>query len=71
MEIIGVDFTSTPRRAKPITVAHGHASGDALTIERIAEHADWAVQRPRYGMPRNIDPVEGWTAAAPYEKEGK
>jgi hypothetical protein len=41
MEIIGVDFTSTPRRAKPITVAHGHADGNLLTVERVVEHADW------------------------------
>ncbi|MEN3292880.1 MAG: hypothetical protein V7642_2133 [Burkholderiales bacterium] len=42
MHIIGVDFTSAPRRAKPITVAHGHHEGDALHIERIEAHQDWA-----------------------------
>lgn len=41
MEIIGVDFTSTPRRAKPITVAHGHADGNLLVVERVVEHATW------------------------------
>lgn len=42
MNIIGVDFTSTPRRAKPITVAHGHADGSALHLEKLVEHPDWA-----------------------------
>ncbi|WP_019142277.1 DUF429 domain-containing protein [Noviherbaspirillum massiliense] len=41
MHIVGVDFTSSPRRAKPITVAHGHSDGNVLHVERIAEHPDW------------------------------
>lgn len=41
MHIVGVDFTSTPRRAKPITVAHGVAEGNVLHLEHIAAHADW------------------------------
>lgn len=35
MRIYGVDFTSAPRRAKPITVACGLSSGDALHLEKI------------------------------------
>lgn len=42
MHIVGVDFTSAPRRAKPITVAHGTLDGTALRIERVVAHADWA-----------------------------
>lgn len=42
MHIVGVDFTSAPRRVKPITVAHGKADGDLLHIERVVEHPDWA-----------------------------
>ncbi len=42
MHIVGVDFTSAPRRAKPITVAHGEADGALLRIEGVVEHADWA-----------------------------
>ncbi len=42
MNIIGVDFTSAPRRAKPITVAHGHSDGAALHIDKVVGHADWA-----------------------------
>ena len=40
--IVGVDFTSAPRRIKPITIAHGFARGSLLRIERLAEHPDWA-----------------------------
>jgi hypothetical protein len=42
MHIVGVDFTSAPRRAKPITVAHGRLTGATLQIERIDAHAGWA-----------------------------
>jgi hypothetical protein len=41
MNIVGVDFTSAPRRAKPITVAHGESEGDLLRIDRIDSHASW------------------------------
>jgi hypothetical protein len=41
MNIVGVDFTSSPRRAKPITVAHGHADNMLLHVERIVCHPDW------------------------------
>lgn len=41
MNIVGVDFTSSPRRAKPITVAHGHADGNVLHVERVVCHAGW------------------------------
>lgn len=41
MHIVGVDFTSAPRRAKPITVAHGSATGALLRIEELQEFPDW------------------------------
>ncbi|HYD96306.1 MAG TPA: DUF429 domain-containing protein [Noviherbaspirillum sp.] len=41
MDIVGVDFTSAPRRAKPITVAHGVLDGALLRIERIDAHPGW------------------------------
>ena len=41
MHIVGVDFTSTPRRVKPITVAHGLLDGALLTIERVDTFPDW------------------------------
>jgi len=37
VKILGVDFTSAPRRAKPITVAHGVFDKDRLAIESIEE----------------------------------
>jgi len=42
MQIVGVDFTSAPRRAKPITIAVGEAEGNLLRIERVDAHAGWA-----------------------------
>jgi hypothetical protein len=35
VRILGVDFTSAPRRAKPITVAIGDLRGEQLTIDRV------------------------------------
>lgn len=42
MHIVGVDFTSAPRRAKPITVAHACLSGNLLRVDRIDSYSDWA-----------------------------
>ncbi|MBT0961455.1 DUF429 domain-containing protein [Denitromonas iodatirespirans] len=39
--LIGVDFTSAPRRAKPITAAHGRRVGGAVRLEALSTHADW------------------------------
>jgi hypothetical protein len=39
--IFGVDFTSAPRPAKPITVARGRLDGDRLAIARVERHAGW------------------------------
>lgn len=41
-KIIGVDFTSSPRAAKPITIAHGYCDGDLLHVERVATHPSWS-----------------------------
>jgi uncharacterized protein DUF429 len=35
VRIIGVDFTSAPRRAKPITVAHGYFLNSVLLLDEI------------------------------------
>jgi hypothetical protein len=40
--ILGVDFTSAPRPAKPITVAHGRLVSGALALERVDGLPDWA-----------------------------
>ncbi|OWW23040.1 DUF429 domain-containing protein [Noviherbaspirillum denitrificans] len=41
MHIVGVDFTSAPRKAKPITVAHASLDGTVLSLERIDAFPDW------------------------------
>ena len=40
--ILGVDFTSAPRRAKPITVAVGALAGLRLAVERVERLPDFA-----------------------------
>ena len=49
--ILGVDFTASPRAAKPITVAHARLRGPRLRVERFACLTDLAafealLQRP-------------------------
>ena len=39
--LLGVDFTSAPRRAKPITVAHGRVDGACVVLDRFERCADW------------------------------
>ncbi len=39
--ILGVDFTSAPRRAKPIVVARGRAARGAFVLEAIEALGDW------------------------------
>jgi hypothetical protein len=41
MHIVGVDFTSSPRKSKPITVAHGDYANRILHISHVDEYADW------------------------------
>jgi len=42
MKILGVDFTSAPRKAKPIIAAWGHLAGDALHLDTLQALPDWA-----------------------------
>lgn len=39
--LFGVDFTSAPRRTKPVTLAVGHRIGQAVVLERIEALPDW------------------------------
>lgn len=41
MRILGVDFTSAPRRAKPITIARCELHADVLTLLRVDGAEDW------------------------------
>ena len=74
MRIFGVDFTSAPRRAKPITVAHAKLRGPVLLLERIENLPDFAsfeafLRRPGpwvagfdfpFGLPRGALRAFGW-----------
>jgi hypothetical protein len=42
----------------------GDASGDRLDAVLCLAQAAWAAQRPGYGLPAGIDPVEGWITSA-------
>ena len=72
--ILGVDFTSAPRRAKPITAAWGRLRGDTLEItalERLESFAAFEALLARpgpwigafdfpFGMPRELVRDLGW-----------
>lgn len=74
MRILGVDFTSAPRRAKPITVAIGVASRRSLRLERLErlesfEAFDELLRRPGpwvggfdfpFSLPRELVSDLGW-----------
>jgi hypothetical protein len=42
MRILGIDFTSAPRRAKPIVCAAGSAQRNTLTVESLERFEDFA-----------------------------
>ncbi len=72
--ILGVDFTSAPRRAKPITVAVGTALEDGFALHALERIDDWAgfealLARPGpwlggfdfpFGLPREAVEQLGW-----------
>ncbi len=77
MQILGLDFTSAPRKSKPITVAHGALTGNRLVIESLATIPDFdgvrALLSSRgpwiagldfpFGLPRNFLEVVGWSGS--------
>jgi Protein of unknown function (DUF429) len=72
--LAGVDFTSRPRPAKPITLALGRAVGDAVVLESIQSLSDFAalarwLSSPGpwlgafdfpFGLPRELVEHLGW-----------
>lgn len=73
-DVFGVDFTSAPRRAKPIRVAGGQRHGAVvrlaglLALHSLDEFADW-LARPGpwvagfdlpFGLPRELVQALGW-----------
>ncbi|QID17466.1 DUF429 domain-containing protein [Nitrogeniibacter mangrovi] len=77
MHLLGVDFTSAPRRAKPITVAHGRLDGERVVLEALETIADWPafetlLRRPGpwlaaldfpFSLPRAGITAMGWPSA--------
>ena len=79
LQLLGIDFTSAPRRAKPITVACGHLDGASVVLDRFERCADWpsfeallarhgpwlgAFDFP-FGLPREAIVDLGWPQAWP------
>ncbi len=72
--LLGIDFTSAPRRAKPITVAHGRLDGARVVLDDIERCSDWTsfeavLARPGawlgafdfpFGLPREAVIDLGW-----------
>jgi hypothetical protein len=72
--LVGVDFTSAPRRAKPITVARGRLDGSRVLLEELEALADFAaferlLHEPGpwvaaldfpFGLPRELVVALGW-----------
>ena len=42
----------------------GDATGDRLDAVLCLMQAAWAAQRPSYGLPAGVDPLEGWILSA-------
>ena len=76
MHLLGVDFTSAPRAAKPITAAHGHIAAGTLHLDALDALPDWPAfealrRRPGpwlggfdfpFGLPREGVRALGWPA---------
>lgn len=77
--LMGVDFSSAPRRAKPIVVAHGRRAGAAVRLDALEPIHDLAgfdalLRRPGpwvggfdlpFGLPRELVESLGWPTAWP------
>lgn len=75
MQILGLDFTSAPRKSKPITVAHGTLTGNRLAITSLARVPDFDGVRVLlssrgpwiagldfpFGVPRKFLEAVGWS----------
>lgn len=74
MRIYGIDFTSAPRRDKPIVVAQCEADGAEIELQRFLEFADWPAYDQwlgedgewlggfdfPFGLPRRFVEKQGW-----------
>lgn len=58
---LGLQLELTPDQAEALVA---DASGDALDAVLCLVQAAWAGQRGAYGLPANVDPLEGWITSA-------
>ena len=79
LQLLGIDFTSAPRPAKPITVACGHLDGARVVLDGFERCADWPsfealLTRPGpwlgafdfpFGLPREAIIDLGWPQTWP------
>ena len=79
LQLLGIDFTSAPRRAKPITVACGHLDGARVVLDGFERCAAWPsfealLARPGpwlgafdfpFGLPREAIIDLGWPQTWP------
>lgn len=79
MRVLGVDFTSAPKRAKPIVVADCRFDERRLILERFLEFSDWPAYELwlgreeewvggfdfPFGLPRRFVEAQGWPADWP------
>lgn len=79
LQLLGIDFTSAPRRAKPITAAWGHLDGARVVLDGFERCADWPsfealLARPGpwlgafdfpFGLPREAIIDLGWPQTWP------
>ena len=77
LPLIGVDFTSAPRRRKPIAVARGERHGAVLRLlqmqrfDSLDAFGHWLASEPRwlggfdlpFGLPRELVATLGWPRA--------
>ena len=77
--ICGVDFTSRPRKQKPITIATGRMHSRAFELESVDEYCDWENFEPwlkrdgpwvagfdfPFGLPREATRDLGWPTTWP------
>jgi hypothetical protein len=76
VRIVGVDFTSAPKRDKPIVVADCEADGRRLALKRFLEFSDWPAYELwlsgdeqwvggfdfPFGLPQHFVKAQGWPA---------
>lgn len=74
MPLVGIDFSSSPTKRKPITVAHGRRRGQVLLLERVdtfetlAAFGTWLAKPGPwlggfdfpFGLPRELVETLGW-----------